>query len=128
MAGVAQRLAALGSAAVLPDDGAMDRPRSQISVVSRWLVMPMAAMAEAVMPALAMAARQVASTLDQISSGSCSTWPGRGKYCGNSSWATATGRNFSSKTMARDDVVPWSMASIWEERMAGHTQRKTATA
>ena len=41
-----ERGAGGGGAAVLPDDGAVDRragARSQISVVSRWLVMPIAA-------------------------------------------------------------------------------------
>jgi hypothetical protein len=45
---VAEPAAGLGGAPVLPDDGVVDRrlpvSRSQTSVVSRWLVMPMAAM------------------------------------------------------------------------------------
>ncbi len=52
--------------------------RSQISTVSRWLVMPMAAMEAALIPAFSMAARAVAATVDQRSAGSCSTQPGRG--------------------------------------------------
>ena len=52
--------------------------RSQISTVSRWLVMPMAAMEAAVIPAFSMAARAVAATVDQRSAGSCSTQPGWG--------------------------------------------------
>ena len=52
--------------------------RSQTIVVSRWLVMPMPAMSLAATPAFAIASRTVATTLDQISSGSCSTHPGAG--------------------------------------------------
>jgi len=50
--------------------------RSQTSTVSRWLVMPMAAMAG--LPARAIAARAVPSTVAQISAGSCSTRPEAG--------------------------------------------------
>ena len=65
---------------------AMGRPvlRSQSSVVSRWFVMPMAAMSRASIPASAIAPPTAAPTLVQISSGSCSTHPGFGKCCGNS--------------------------------------------
>jgi hypothetical protein len=49
--------------------------RSQMSEVSRWLVMPMPARSAAVIPAAASASRQVASVVCQISSGSCSTQP-----------------------------------------------------
>ena len=52
--------------------------RSQTIVVSRWLVMPMPAISLASTAALAIASRTVATTLDQISSGSCSTHPGAG--------------------------------------------------
>ena len=53
--------------------------RSQTIVVSRWLVMPSAAMSLALSAGLApCAARTVATSLDQISSGSCSTRPGAG--------------------------------------------------
>ena len=62
--------------------------------------------------ALLIAALQVASTDFQISSGSCSTQPESGKYCLNSFWAEALGLSFASKTMARDEVVPWSMARM----------------
>ena len=79
---------------------------SQRIVVSRWLVMPMAAMSAAVMPALASTSRAVCSCVDQIASGSCSTWPGPGKICGNSCWAWATTRPSRSKTMLRLEVVP----------------------
>ena len=51
---------------------------SQMTTVSRWLVMPIAAMSAAVRPAFFSAALQVATTLAQISSGSCSTQPDAG--------------------------------------------------
>ncbi len=50
--------------------------RSHSTVVSRWLVMPIAAIGRPSAPAIA--ARQVETTACQISSGSCSTQPGRG--------------------------------------------------
>ena len=51
--------------------------RSHTTVVSRWLVMPIAATLRASTPACAMASRQtVATVVVQISSGSCSTCPG----------------------------------------------------
>ena len=60
--------------------GATGRPvaRSQSSVVSRWFVI--ATRSTPSSPASPAAAR----TLCQISSGSCSTQPGRGKCCGSS--------------------------------------------
>ena len=51
--------------------------RSQTTIVSRWLVMPIAAIAPA-RPAAAIASRATASVSRQISSGSCSTQPRRG--------------------------------------------------
>src|SRR5262249_35586920 len=48
----------------------------------------------------------------QISSGSCSTQPGCGKCCVNSSCAAALGEKLRSKAMARVEVVPWSMARM----------------
>ena len=80
--------------------------RSQSTVVSRWLAMPMAAIPPASIPARAMASRAVARVLCQISSGSCSTQPERGKCWGNSSCATAAIRASESKRMAREEVVP----------------------
>ena len=47
-------------------------------VVSRWLVMPMAATSAAVRPAAASASRPARSCVCQISSASCSTQPGAG--------------------------------------------------
>ena len=76
--------------------------RSQITVVSRWLVRPSAATG----PACAKASRTVESTVAQIASGSCSTQPGAGNICGNSRCAVATGRRPASKTIARVEVVP----------------------
>jgi hypothetical protein len=67
-------------APVLPDDGVVDRlarGRSQTTVVSRWLVMPMAAMSRAV-TGLAQRLLAGGDNVDQISSGSCSTQPDAG--------------------------------------------------
>ncbi len=75
--------------------------RSQINVVSRWLVMPMAVMSR---PWAAL--RIVSSVVRQICSGLCSTQPEAGKCWVNSCCALATGRISASKTMAREDVVP----------------------
>jgi hypothetical protein len=86
--------------------------RSQTSVVSRWLVMPIAAISLPSIPAFAIASRQVASTLSQRSSGSCSTQPEAGKCWGNSRCAVATTRSVASNRIARDEVVPWSIARI----------------
>ena len=47
-------------------------------VVSRWLVMPMAAISSEVMPQLASASASVELWLAQICRGSCSTQPGLG--------------------------------------------------
>ena len=55
--------------------------RSQTTVVSRWLVMPIAATAPpaaAAPPTAASASRVTARVADQISSGSCSTRPSPG--------------------------------------------------
>ena len=60
---------------------------SQTMVVSRWLVMPMAAMFMPLMPIWEMACAITAASDDQISIGSCSTQPGWGKCCVNSCWA-----------------------------------------
>src|SRR5262245_57387017 len=91
--------------------------RSQTIVVSRWFVMPTAATSRG-----AISARPSASTATeiwdvQISVGSCSTQPARGKICGNSRWATARIAPPSSKTMARELVVPWSRARTWAKAL-----------
>jgi len=70
----AQLVARGRGAPILPDDGgATGRPvaRSQITVVSRWLVMPTAAIGPAGI--WARASPRAASTEAQIASGSCST-------------------------------------------------------
>ena len=85
--------------------------RSHRMVVSRWFVMPIAAMSAGprARPAAA-PPRATSSCDDQIASGSCSTSPGRGKICGNSCCAVATTRPSWPNTIARLDVVPWSRA------------------
>ena len=80
--------------------------RSHTTVVSRWLVMPMAAMSFAVRPAFFSASRQVAMVEVQMSSGSCSTQPEAGKCCGNSCWAVAAMEMSCRNTIAREEVVP----------------------
>ena len=61
--------------------------RSHSTQVSRWLVMPMAAMSPALSPAAASAWRAVSTVVRQMSSGSCSTQPSAGKCWANSRWA-----------------------------------------
>jgi hypothetical protein len=85
--------------------------RSHTTVVSRWLVMPIATTSAAVAFALASTPRAARSWLSQISLGSCSTQPGFGKCWGNSCWSEATTAPSRSKRIARDEVVPWSSAS-----------------
>ena len=84
---------------------------SQRIVVSRWFVMPMAAMSPADAPARAMASWAVASCVPQISMGSCSTQPGRGYSWVNSLLAIRTLPPSRSKRIALELVVPWSSAS-----------------
>ena len=84
--------------------------RSHTTVVSRWLVMPIAAMSFAVMPACSIASRQTITVEVQMSSGSCSTQPEAGKCCGNSCCARAAIEMSLRNTIAREEVVPWSMA------------------
>jgi hypothetical protein len=86
--------------------------RSHTTVVSRWLVMPIAATSAACRPARARASFATATCVAQISSASCSTHPGCGKIWVNSFCATATIPPSASNTMARELVVPWSRASI----------------
>jgi hypothetical protein len=52
--------------------------RSHTTTVSRWLVMPIAAIPAAPTLLVSIASRAVATTSRQISSGSCSTQPGLG--------------------------------------------------
>lgn len=79
---------------------------SQTMVVSRWLVMPIAFNSLGEMPALATAFRQTNSTLVQISLASISTQPGCRKVFGISRWEMPLIFRSSSKTMARELVVP----------------------
>ena len=81
-------------------------PRSHTTVVSRWLVMPIAAMSLAPAPAFFSASRQIATVEVQMSSGSCSTQPEAGKCCGNSCCAVAAIEMSPRNTMAREEVVP----------------------
>ena len=85
---------------------------SQTMVVSRWLVMPMAAIFLPLMPIEVMASAITAASEDHISIGLCSTQPGFGKYCVNSFWLLARLRPDLSKTMALELLVPWSRARI----------------
>ena len=52
--------------------------RSQTMVVSRWLVMPMAASSSGETPVWASTSVRTEYWVDQISMGSCSTQPGLG--------------------------------------------------
>ena len=86
---------------------------SQTMVVSRWLVMPMAAMSAAVAPMFAIARWATSIWVDQISLASCSTQPGWGKYWVNSFWATEHISPCSLNRMQRLDVVPASSAMMY---------------
>ena len=79
---------------------------SHTMVVSLWLVMPMAAMSLPLMSILVMASAMTEASLDQMSLGSCSTQPGRGKCWGNSFWATLRMLPSWSKTIALEELVP----------------------
>ena len=83
---------------------------SHTTVVSRWLVMPMAAISPARASTFCMASIVTPIWVDQISMGSCSTQPGWGYSWGNSFWATLQMFPCRSKRMHRELVVPWSMA------------------
>ena len=78
------------------------------TVVSRWLVMPMAAMSAAEAPALRRASRATSSCVEKISSASCSTQPGWGKIWVNSFWAILMIWPWASNKMQRLLVVPES--------------------
>ncbi len=83
--------------------------RSQITVVSRWLAIPSAHRSAGERSALASATRTTESTFRRISSGSCSTQPGRGKCWRCSCCAIDTIRARLSNTKHLDDAVPWSI-------------------
>lgn len=57
---------------------------SHTIVVSRWFVIPIAAISEGSAPMMFIASTATPSMLAQISSASCSTQPGFGKCCVNS--------------------------------------------
>ena len=82
-------------------------------VVSRWFVMPMAAMSSADAPTSFMADSATPSWVVQISLASCSTQPGLGKYWVNSFCATLHISPRALKRMQRLDVVPASSAMIY---------------
>ena len=90
--------------------------RSQTSVVSRWLVMPIAASRCAEQPAVRAPRAASPSVVRQISSGSCSTQPGAGKCCGNSCCATAT----ASPRRAEDDGARRGRALIDHQNVRSH--------
>ena len=75
--------------------------------------MPTAAMSCRVMLALDSAWPITSRVLFQISAGSCSTQPAFGKICSCSSWPVETMDPEWSKTMARELVVPWSIATMY---------------
>ena len=71
-------LAQLGGPPVLPDDRIVQRPAARALPKDRRLALIGDPIAMIGPSAAAAASRQVATTLRQISSGSCSTHPGRG--------------------------------------------------
>src|SRR2546422_6118181 len=75
--------------------------------------MPIAAMSRAVRPAWRIASAATLHCVAQISSGSCSTQPGRGKIWRNSFCAAEIIEPARSNKMARELVVPWSRARIY---------------
>jgi hypothetical protein len=80
--------------------------RSQTSVVSRWFVIPIAAIRLPSTPAAVSASPTAMVTLSQISSASCSTWPGSGKCCRNSRVARPRVAPDVSMTSDVEPVVP----------------------
>ncbi|KQM83489.1 hypothetical protein ASE68_09885 [Agromyces sp. Leaf222] len=85
---------------------------SQTTAVSRWLVMPTAAMSCLVSFALPSAWPITSPVLCQICMGSCSTQPALGKICSCSSCPVAMIDPFLSKMIERVLVVPWSIARM----------------
>ncbi len=87
--------------------------RSQMTVVSRWLVIPIAATSPASMPERARAAPITSRVRCQISRASCSTQPARGCIWRCSRWSTATMDASRSNRIRRVLVVPWSIAATY---------------
>src|SRR4051812_5889086 len=75
--------------------------------------MPTATMSEVLALPRASAWPTTSRVLVQISIGSCSTHPARGKICSCSFWPTETTAPSWSKSMHRVLVVPWSMAATY---------------
>ena len=99
--------------------------RSQRTVVSRWLAMPMAAMSSAVRPACAQRLGHHPPHVRQISAASCSAHPGRGK----SSGGARVGRRPRIRPAwlnrrQRVEAVPWSMAAITRSVMRTRRVRR----
>ena len=123
--------AEVGRAPVLPDDGAVDGlarpPIPDARVVSRWLVMPIAAMSDGARPGCAQglaAGRERSCARDPPARARPIRRPG--SAAANSCCATAAIEVSGRNRMARVEVVPWSMA-----RMRGVTigsQAKGGTA
>ncbi len=114
VAGLTQLVAALGGAAVLPDERTVQGlpvAGSHTQTVSRWFVMPTAASSPGATPAASSASPATACVTAHISAASCSTHPGRGKCLPNSRYARPASCASTSKTRHVVPVVPWSMAS-----------------
>ena len=79
--------------------------RSHTTVVSRWLVMPMAAIRPTGTPLFSTASLSACIWLSSISPGSCSTQPALGYICLNSIPCEATGVPISSNTTARELAI-----------------------
>jgi hypothetical protein len=103
---LAQRLAVRRSCHTMARCTGAPVARSQSSVVSRWLVMPIAAMRAPDTPAAARAPAVASTTLCQISAGSCSTQARPGK-CWANSWVLAA-RAFCHSNPSRARSCPWS--------------------
>ena len=86
---------------------------SHTIVVSRWFVMPIAAMLRPLMSMDVMASAITDACDDHISIGLCSTQPGFGNICVNSFCDTAFVWPCSSKTIALELLVPWSRARMY---------------
>ncbi len=83
--------------------------RFHATTVSRWLVMPIAAIDSR--PTRSTTSPSVARTASQISTASCSTQPGRGKCWVNSRYAATAGRPSAKTARLRMPVVPASIAT-----------------